>query len=155
MRSYDICLRKIALLLLPCFVAMGVQGCGSSPTRLEANVSATQDVNKKEGGRALPIVVRVYELRTAGSFQSADFFSLYDHEDTTLGGDLLAREELNLRPGEQLRIERTADPDAQYVGVVGAYRDIDNATWRAAHALKPGKTNKLQIELGPSAISIR
>jgi type VI secretion system protein VasD len=152
---FEVGLRKIALVLLAFFVAMAVEGCGSSPTRLEANVTATQDANKEAGGHPLPIVVRIYELKTAGSFQSADFFSLYDHEDATLGGDLLAREELNLRPGEQLRIERATDPDAQYVGVLGAYRDIDNAIWRATHGLQRGKTNKLQIELGPSSVSIR
>ena len=144
---------RIVLILLVCCVA--VPGCGSSPTRLEANVVAAADVNKDAAGQALPIVVRIYELKTSGGFQGADFFSLYDREAETLGGDLLAREELNLRPGQQQRIERTAAPDAQYIGVIGAYRDIDGATWRATHTLRPGKTNKIQIDLGPDAVSIR
>jgi type VI secretion system protein VasD len=146
---------RIALVLLLSVAIAATTGCASSPTRVRADVVAATNVNRDATGQALPIVVRIYELKTAGAFQGADFFSLYDREAETLGGDLLAREELNLRPGEEQRIERTASPEAQYLGVVGAYRDIDSATWRATHALTSGKTNKVQIELGPSAISIR
>lgn len=148
-------LRRAAFILLACFVVITLTGCGTSPTRLEAKVAAAEDVNKDEFGRSLPIVVRLYELKSTGSFQSADFFGIYDQEAATLGGDLLAREELQLRPGEQQKIEREAAPDAQHLGVVGAFRQIDNARWRATHALKPGETNKVEIMLGPNAVSIR
>jgi len=148
-------LMRVLLFLLACFTTMATPGCGSSPTRLDATVIAAPDVNKDSSGRALPVVVRVYELKTTGSFQSADFFSLYDQESATLGGDLLAREEVNLRPGEQHRIERATAEDAQYIGVIGASRDIDAATWRATRPLHPGKTNKIQIHLGPEAVAIR
>jgi type VI secretion system protein VasD len=146
---------RVASILPAFFIAMVLSGCGSSPTRLEANVVAAEDVNKDELGRALPIVVRVYELKTTGSFKAADFFSIYDQESATLGGDLLAREELQLRPGEQHTIEREAAPEAQYLGVVGAFREIDSARWRATHPLKSGETNKVEIKLGSDAVSIR
>lgn len=142
-------------MLLAFFLVTNLTGCGSSPTRLEANVTAGEDVNKDEFGRSLPIVVRLYELKSTGSFESADFFGIYDQEAAALGGDLLAREELHLRPGEQKKIEREAAPDAQHLGVVGAFRQIDNARWRATHALKPGETNKVEIKLGSNAVSIR
>lgn len=147
--------RRAAFILLACFAVTTLAGCGSSPTRLEAKVTAAENVNKDEFGRALPIVVRLYELKSTGSFQSADFFGIYDQEAATLGGDLLAREELHLRPGELKTVEREAAPEAQHLGVVGAYRQIDDARWRTTHALKPGATNKVEIQVGPNAVSIR
>jgi type VI secretion system protein VasD len=130
-------------------------GCGSKPTRLDANLIAADDVNKDTEGRSLPIVVRIYELRTSGGFHGADFYSLYDKETETLGADLLAREELNLRPGQQQRIERKTAADAQYLGVVGAFRNIDDARWKATYPLTAGEVNKVEIYLGPNTVSVR
>lgn len=146
---------RLGLILLAFLATLVVQGCGSKPTRIEAEVVAAPDVNRDVSGRALPIVVRLYELKTTGSFESADFFSLYDREGETLGGDLLAREELDLHPGQRGRVERTAAPDAQYIGVIGAYRNIDQARWRTTYPLQAGKTNKVLVNVGPDAISIR
>jgi len=148
-------LGRIFPMLLLCIVAGMLHGCGTKPTRLEANVIAADDVNKDAEGRSLPIVVRIYELTTTGAFQGADFDSLYYAESETLGADLLAREELNLRPGQQQRIERVTSPDAQYLGVMGAFRNIDNTRWKITHPLIPGATNEVEIHLGPSAVSIR
>ena len=136
--------------LLLCLAAVAVQACGTSPTRVEAQVVAAADVNE---GR--PVVLRLYELKTTGSFEGADFYSIFDREAATLGGDLLAREELNLQPGQQQRVERATAPDTQYLGVVAAFRSIDQANWRATYPLKAEKTNKIKIHLGPNAVSIR
>jgi len=146
------------LFLLFLMIGAVGSGCGSKPakpTRIEANVIAARDVNQDAAGRSLPIIVRVYELKTTGSFLSADFYSLYDQEADTLGGDLLAREELNLRPGEQHLVQREASPEAQYLGVIGAFRDIDRANWRATRPLSPAEINKVEISLGANALSIR
>jgi type VI secretion system protein VasD len=147
---------KAAAVLLASLTLAGLTGCGTAPpTRLEASLVAADDVNQDELGRALPVVVRVYELKTAGGFQAADFYGLYDQEGAALGGDLLAREELQLRPGERREIARDVAPGAQHLGVAGAYRQIDKARWRDIHALKQGETNKVEIHLGAKAVSIR
>ena len=148
-------LGRVASILPVCLAAAVLTGCGTSPTRLEAKVAAGEDANKDEFGRSLPIVVRVYELKSTGGFQSADFFGIYDQEAATLGGDLLAREELLLRPGEEQQIEREVAPDAQHLGVVGAFRQIDKARWRATHPLRAGETNKVEIKVGADKVLIR
>ncbi len=151
--------RSAAFLLLGlagCILA----GCGSKPpppatkTRLEAVVIVADDVNRDAAGRSLPIVVRIYELKATGGFRAADFYRLYDHEAETLGSDLLAREEVNLSPGQWHRIEREPAPEARYLGVMGAFRAIDSARWKATYPLTPGATNKVQIHLGPNTVSI-
>ena len=44
------------------------------------------------------------ELKSLAAFNSADFFSIYDKESETLGGDLNGKEELRLKPGETVLI---------------------------------------------------
>jgi len=124
-------------------------------TRLEAEVIAAADVNQDAAGRSLPIVVRIYELKATGGFQGADFYSLYDREADALGAALLTCEELNLGPGQRRRIERETTPNARYLGVMGAFRAIDGARWKATYPLTPGATNKVRIRLGPNTVSIR
>lgn len=130
--------------LLAC---LGVGGCGTSPTLVQAQLSASADVNPDSNGRASPIVVRVYDLKSTAAFDSADFFSLWDKDQATLGADMTAREEYLLRPGEQRSLQRMPQNGAAYLGVIAAFRDIEHARWRATIAVPPNKTTLLTIKL--------
>ncbi|AJY40134.1 type VI secretion system lipoprotein TssJ [Burkholderia humptydooensis] len=105
------------------------------PVRLDLAVNAALTVNPDDRSRPAPIVVSVYELKTDGAFNAADFFTLQDKDKTVLADDLLARERFQLRPGERRTIRRNADPAAGALGVVAAYRDLPNSVWRAVYPL--------------------
>jgi len=152
------------LLAAATLTAMG--GCGSKPPKedkpppaappvLRVDVSAAANANRGPAGQGLPIVVRVFELRAQGAFSGADFFSLYDHESKTLGGELIAREELTLAPGQTRQIVKPLDPQTRYLGVLGAFREIDRATWRALVPLVAGKDNNLDVAVGANAIRVQ
>ena len=143
------------LSLFAALTVLGLIGCASKPTRIEAEVVAARDVNPDGAGRPSPVLVRIYELKATGSFEGADFFSLYDQDSAVLGADLLAREELQMRPGTHFAVARVADPDAQFLGVLGAYRAIDQVRWRATYPLRQGKTNALRIRLDAGAVSVQ
>ncbi len=150
-------------LVLVAVVVAAVLGCAGKPPpppkadkpppELRAEVIASPSANRDPGGRALPIVVRLYELKGEGAFASADFFSLYDKESATLGPELIAREELTLVPGQRRLVVRPLSPEASYLGVLGAFRDIDQASWRALVTLRPGQDNTVQIDVGAAAIT--
>jgi len=152
------------LLAAATLTAMG--GCGSKPPKedkpppaappvLRVDVTAAANANRGPAGQGLPIVVRVFELRAQGAFSGADFFSLYDHESKTLGGELIAREELTLAPGQTRQIVKPMDPQTRYLGVLGAFREIDRATWRALVPLVAGKDNNLDVAVGAGAIRVQ
>lgn len=122
------------------------------PPQLRIDVTASAQANRGPGGQALPIVVRLYELKAQGAFSGADFFSLYDRESAVLGGELIAREELTLAPGQTGHIDKPLDPQARYLGILGAYRDIDHASWRSLVPLISGKNNDLDVAVGATAI---
>lgn len=128
-------------------------GCATT-TKMDLSLEAAADLNPSPEGRASPLVVRVYELRSPDPFGSADFFALYDDGTQVLGPSMLAHQELEVQPGAKLRIKRKLHPDTRVLGVMAAYRDLDHAHWRELHALKVGKNNKLRVDLGSLSVTI-
>jgi type VI secretion system protein VasD len=146
-------IRLLAVLALTVLAACGGQPPkAEKPLVLRIDVSAMGNANRGPGGQALPIVVRLYELKAQGAFSGADFFSLYDRESKTLGGELVAREELTLAPNQTRQIVKPLDPQVRYLGVLGAFKDIDRASWRALVPLAAGRDNSLDVVVGAKTI---
>ena len=101
------------------------------PRELQLELQAGGLLNPDYLNRPSPVVVRVYLLRAEITFRATDFFSLFESDAATLGADLLAREEVQLRPGRVVTIKREFPPEARFLGVVAAFRDIEKSTWRA------------------------
>ena len=163
--------RDLKRALVVCVMALGVSGCiadaaGSvagklvekmfepSPTRIEAKIEADEDINPDYDGQASPLVVRLYELKSATAFNNAGFFTLYDADMAELGADLQNREEIELQPGQAMEVNRDLKPETRYIGIVAAYRDIDNSTWRAVHELEANETAELTIAIRRLDVSI-
>jgi type VI secretion system protein VasD len=119
------------LLSLACGLGLTVS-CGTSAPLLQGSIKAAPTINPDQRGRPSPIVVRVYELKSLAAFDSADFFSIFDKEAETLGSDLVGREEYDLRPAETRPYRRQLQPDTKFIGVVAAFRDLENSRWRQA-----------------------
>jgi type VI secretion system protein VasD len=100
------------------------------PARTRLTLAASADSNPDASGRPSPVVVRVYQLKTDGAFTGAEFFALFDDDMKVLGPDLVGRNEYVLAPSERRTMELDVSADAQFVGVIAAYRDIRNAQWR-------------------------
>lgn len=131
---------------------------------LDLSVNAAPTVNPDDRNRAAPIVVSLYELKTDGAFNAADYFTLQDKDKAVLADDLVTREQFQLRPGEHRTIRRKADPQATALGIVAAYRDLPNSVWRAVYPLPPVRNAawyrfsspklKLTIDLDTHAIRV-
>lgn len=115
------------------------------PTAVKATVQASASVNPDARKRASPLVVRIYELKSTASFDAADFLSLYDRDQATLGADMVGREEFTLRPGESRPWEKVLGPEVRFVGVMAAYRDIERARWKTVVTIKPAARNVITI----------
>jgi type VI secretion system protein VasD len=118
---------------------------------LVADAGVNPDIN----GRASPIVVKLYEMKSLAAFNSADFFSLFNKDQETLGAELVAREDLQLRPAENRKIERQIQDETRYFGVVAAFRDLERARWRAAITVPEHKKTPVTIQIGARSISIQ
>src|SRR5262245_55744080 len=96
--------------VVPLFLACSLTlagGCGGTKSALlKGSINTDAAANPDQHGRPSPVVVRVYELKGVGAFNSSDFFSLFDKEAETLGSELIGREEYDLRPGENRPYQR-------------------------------------------------
>ena len=98
--------------------------------------------------------MRLYELKSATAFNNAGFFTLYDADMAELGADLQNREEIELQPGQAMEVNRDLKPETRFIGVVAAYRDIDNSNWRAVHEVEAHETAELTIAIRRLDVSI-
>ncbi|MGE8453185.1 MAG: type VI secretion system lipoprotein TssJ, partial [Pseudomonadales bacterium] len=132
-------------------------GCASmSPystlTKLNLKLSASDRLNPDLNGRPSPIVVRLMELKHPVAFENADFFSLYERARESLAPDLVASEELELRPGESLDFKLRVEDGSRFVGVLAAYRDLPESQWRYVVQLTPQEVTEVGLILDQSGI---
>jgi len=144
-------------------------GCASTPKPPIATVSLNVQPNinsfstitdETKAPEARPVVIRLYELSSLSAFSSADFFSVFNDYKTTLDGELITSEEFRLMPNQKQKFNKTLNIDTRYVGVVAAYKDLEQSQWRASASVPPKESapeiyiflegNKIQIGAKPA-----
>ena len=146
---------KLKIWLLMSLLCLG--GCQwmlSDVTKVDLRLIAKGDLNPDDNGRPSPLVVRVIELRSAQSFEAAEFFALFEAEQDTLGADWVASEEIELKPGDIKDLKIALQPDSQLIGVIGAYRQLSNANWRMIVPLRLHEKNQQTLILGSNGIAV-
>ncbi len=116
---------------------------------------ADSQLNPDINNRPSPLVLTMYQLKSITGFKNADFFPLYDKPNKTLGNDLLHREQIEIKPSQRLVITQEILPNAEYIGILAAYRDIDNAQWHRELAIKKIKNMKITLKLGQRNIILK
>ena len=149
-------LRTTRAIALACAVA--IAGCASpppppKPTAVKASLQASATVNPDIHKRPSPVVVRVYELKSSAAFDAADFLSLYERDQATLGAEMAGREEFTLRPGETRPWEKVAGPETRFIGVIAGYRNIERARWKTLIPIKANALNTVAIKIDEIAVS--
>jgi len=125
-----------------------------APTQVELRIGATAGVNPGSRGEGAPVVVRIYELKGVSAFNSADFFALYDRDQSVLGPELVAKREVLLRPAETQSLMLTPAPDVLYVAAFAAFRNLESARWRMSVPIQAHARNVLDLKLGGSQLAL-
>lgn len=126
----------------------------SDITKVDLRIVATADVNPDDSGRPSPVVVQVVELASPQGFESAEFFALYDLQEQTLGADRLAVEEFEFKPGDVRDLKFALKPEAGYVGILAAYRQLDKVNWRLVLALDSKQKNQVTVLLNSRGVEL-
>ena len=124
----------------------------SSMTKLDLTLQGSEKLNPDLHGRPSPIVLRLIELKHPVSFETADFFSLYQRPKEALSPDMVVLEELELRPGEHREMKLSVQPGSRYVGVLAAYRDLPESKWRVVIPLQEQAHNYSVLHLDAQGI---
>ncbi len=106
-----------------------------APAPIEVVVVADARLNPDEMGRSLPTVVRLYQLKSSGKIEGADFDAIYRQPKEALGEDLLQADEITISPGDTTRRRLELDKSARAVAAVAVLRRPAGVSWRAVAEL--------------------
>jgi type VI secretion system protein VasD len=123
------------------------------PTIVSLSITATKTVNPGADGAPSPVMLRIYQLGAAGTFEKTDFFQLSDKDQALLGPDLLGKDQAVLTPGDAKSMTFEVKPGTRFIGVIAAYRDIDNAVWRVDVPVPPNATTNIAVNADKSRLS--
>jgi type VI secretion system protein VasD len=117
-------------------------------------VTASATINPGLNERPAPVVLRLYELRSSSSFDSADFFALLQKEGQVLGADLLVRDEYQLKPGEQLELSRKLSAGVTRVAAMVAFRDLERAIWKTSISIGNPPPSQLRVTIDERRVQL-
>jgi len=134
----------LALSLTGCGVTQGVaDGTKSAYTALfykkikvlHLDFTAREALNtdsRESNSLSEPMVVRVYQLKDRKEFDKTIYQQLLQDGDTILKADLLATRDVLVKPGGDANLDMPMEEGAQFVAVVGLFRqpDMVNNTWK-------------------------
>jgi len=156
-------------------VLLGLAGCGVYQATKDGAVDAAKwafttqiktmnidllaraSLNPNSGGQALSTVVRIYQLKTAKTFEKLDYAQLQRNDIDALKPDLLATKDIVLRPDANASISEAMNSEAEYVGVVAFFRDADKTSqWKLVLPKKQWKkTDPVKIEVRESSLELK
>ena len=109
----------------------------ANPT-ITMQLTATSQINPDIRNRALPVLIRVYQLSQADSFNNATFRQLWLNDDQILGATLIKRQEIIVNPGNATTLQIVPENNAHFIGIIALYRNPKHSQWRLIHIM-PGK----------------
>ena len=154
-RHYRLHLRQLLFVALAALPLADCASMAPKTTALKFLVTADNTVNPDERGNPYPIVVRIYELKQASQFNQLSYFELTNSDVTKLGSDLVAKREIELKPGDTQTFDRDTPIETHNIGVIAGFRNIDNAQWRAVAEIKPERGNQVVIKVTAYSVSVR
>lgn len=149
-RVYQYILLLISMVLFGCSAANLVVDPYS-----DLEITANHNINPDSNGRPSPVVVYVFELTSNTIFESQDFFSIYEESEKVLGPDLVNKYEISLTPGQKETYQASMSPKTEYLGIVAAFRDIENSNWRQVIEVDKTGYNTYQILLEDLSLVVK
>ena len=149
--------------LLRTLIYMAVLGWTAAPlawaqpagvTALELTVVGGPALNPNAEGNPRPVIVRIYDLGAAATFESADYQALFEGPSAAVKRDVIAMEEIVLRPGAIQERNRDLAAGVRVLGVAAAFRDMGAAVWHLTVPVKPGQRNFVLIHLDRNRIRV-
>jgi type VI secretion system protein VasD len=107
----------------------------TDPEPLRLVLRGAERLNPGDKGEPLATVVRVYQLKSSSKIADAGFEELLDNDKAVLADDLLGMQEVTLHPSERLDSPLPRAEGAQYLAVVGLFRQPAGTSWRVLYHL--------------------
>lgn len=145
--------RELILALGATALVGACQSGPPKPSTVTINVAGQAGMNPGPGGGDRPVTVLIMRLKSAGKFNSADYFALQGDAGTALAGDLVGSDSIAVGPGQTASKTITVEPEATTLGFVALIREPGGRTWRTTKSVSPGSTVTINARIGGSGIS--
>jgi type VI secretion system protein VasD len=99
--------------------------------KLTVEISTAADINPNDKGVANPLRIVVFTLKNTDEFQSSDFFTITEDNSPSLKEQMNSVYDRIMVPSETRKIELTLEAGVTAIGIVAAYREIEQADWKA------------------------
>ncbi len=147
-----------------CFIGMVLllAACGGKAPKIEApgpprvvlEIEASGNINPDPAGRPSPLTLRIYQLKSLSNFHNADFISLYRADQNVLGATLVRKQEVVVQPNEKKTIEMDVSDDTRAIGVFAAFRNYEQARWKASATVLSQGTTVVPLVIEGTGIDI-
>ncbi|WP_330925365.1 type VI secretion system lipoprotein TssJ [Candidatus Sororendozoicomonas aggregata] len=148
---------------LVAFVTFVLSGCASKlnpyywfvdrETTLNLTLSAGKEINNSRSEVPSPLVVRLYELKSAELFQSADFLGIFLRDSKILQQSLVKKRRLpSIKPGGQFAKKYTLDKSTSYVALFGEFEDYNSAVPSVIYKVTKGDDNNLKVLINDDSL---
>ncbi|WP_019450058.1 type VI secretion system lipoprotein TssJ [Cupriavidus sp. BIS7] len=123
---------------------------------MNIDLTGRPSLNAGSAGQSLSTVVRFYQLKTSETFLQLSYAQLQANDRELLKADLLATRDAVLRPEAAVSIIEPMHEDAQFIGVVGFFRDSGtDSAWKLVIPRKQWKqTDPVKIEASGSTLAL-
>ena len=117
------------------FIALVLMGC--STAQLHISLATGKALNEDPQHHALPVVVRLYQLKHADAIRQASFWRMWHTDREVLGESFISSRELSLMPGHKREVALNYEKGASYLAAVAIFRQPLGLAWRAIVPLSP------------------
>ncbi len=156
MKKYLSC---ITLLMTICLLS----GCAKfgeyfgyiDPPKLLLKVNAGSQLNLNADKQSSPVVLRVYELDKADSFNSATQVQLFTDASKTLGNSLLYQHQIQVTPGAQTSLKIPVQSNAKMIAFVAGFSNATLAWRQAVKLQKNWGDNPIQVTLDQDGLHVK
>lgn len=129
-------MKKLLYCLLWLFVLLATACSNLHPLHVELHGS--RYLNPDAQYHSLPVMVKVYQLKTRDAFDAATFSQLWRQSKSVLGDSLVTSVSARLQPGESKTVRMSKTNETKYVGVMAVYRQPSSQHWRIIRKIGRG-----------------
>ncbi len=116
------------------------------PTELRLTIRVAVGANPDDSERPSPVILNLYALKDATTFNNTEYLGLYRDPGTKLAADLLVRKRLPaLAPGSEYAEQLSLDAAATQVGILAEFVHYQRARSMLTVPLRPHEKNTATV----------
>ncbi len=138
------------IILLPLVSALSLLNGCAGPKNITISSEASATLNRDRQGKPLSVVVQVYQLKNDQAFKllTPDLLASGKPIQDVIGSDVISNKELVFLPGEKKELDISVLEDANYVGVIGYFRQPNPHFWRLLYDAGRVRSKDLKFKVG-------